>query len=373
MRPINSRKQKHVKGKWREFMSQFTKDHQNQTKQNQSGITRRRSLQIIGSVLLAPSALYAAQTKAFGTPPLNKIKQVSWQGIVLGSDASILLTTENETHAKTTIKKMLMEVKRLESYFSLYQNNSLINQLNKNGVYKSPPKEFKTLITEAVKYSKLSDGAFDPTIQPLFMAYKNLSNVNSSEDSARHPSVKEAINLINWKNIEITSNHIAFKIPQMAITLNGIAQGYITDRAVEILKANGFENTLVNFGEYVGTGSKHPEKNIEHGWNIQLGKTDTNETAPEIWNLKNNALAASSHGGYQFNGQTGLHHMLDPRTGSNQPAWRKIYVLAETATKADAASTALFASPPEQIKKLSEKLKLQKTLIIKSNGARLII
>ena len=297
-------------------MSQSAKDYQNQTKQNQSGITRRRSLHIIGSVLLAPSALYAAQTKAFGTPPLNKIKQVSWQGIVLGSDASILLTTENETHAKTTIKKMLMEVKRLESYFSLYQNNSLINQLNKNGVYKSPPKEFKTLITEAVKYSKLSDGAFDPTIQPLFMAYKNLSNVNSSEDSARHPSVKEAINLINWKNIEITSNHIAFKIPQMAITLNGIAQGYITDRAVEILKANGFENTLVNFGEYVGTGSKHPEKNIEHGWNIQLGKTDTNETAPEIWNLKNNALAASSHGGYQFNGQTGLHHMLDPRTGS---------------------------------------------------------
>ncbi|GAA6210827.1 FAD:protein FMN transferase [Hyphomicrobiales bacterium 4NK60-0047b] len=354
-------------------MNQFAKGHQKLTQPSRSHITRRRSLQIIGSALLAPSALYAAQTKANGPATGKRLKQVSWQGIVLGSDASILLTTENETHAKTTIKKMLLEVKRLESYFSLYQKNSLINQLNINGIYKSPPKEFKELITEAVKYSKLSDGAFDPTIQPLFMAYKNLNNVNRSEDSIPQPSVKEAINLINWKNIEIANNHIAFKVPQMAITLNGIAQGYITDKAVEILKANGFENTLVNFGEYVGSGSKHPQQNTEHGWNIQLGKTDANETAPEIWNLKNNALAASSHGGYQFNDPKGLHHMLDPRTGSNQPAWREIYVLAETATKADAASTALFASPPKQIKILVEKLKLQKTLIIKSNGARLTI
>ena len=352
-------------------MNQSEKDHQKLTRQNQSHITRRRSLKIIGSVLLAPSALYAAQTKADGSPTENSLKQVSWQGIVLGSDASIVLTTENEAHAKTTIKKMLMEVKRLESYFSLYQKNSLINQLNKNGIYKSPPKEFKELIVEAVKYSKLTDGAFDPTIQPLFMAYKNLNQKNTSMDRTVNPSVKEAMNLINWKNIEIANNHIAFKVPQMAITLNGIAQGYITDKAVEILNENGFENTLVNFGEYVGSGSKHPQQNNELGWNIQLGKTDVNQTDPEIWNLKNNALAASSHRGYQFKGLTGLHHMLDPRTGSNQSAWREIYVLAETATQADAASTALFASPPKQIKNLTEKLKLQKTLIIKANGARL--
>ncbi|MEP3475148.1 MAG: FAD:protein FMN transferase [Hyphomicrobiales bacterium] len=354
-------------------MNQPEKDRQKLTRQSQSAITRRRSLKIIGSVLLAPTALCSLQTKANGQPTENRLKQVSWQGIVLGSDVSIVLTTEKTVHAKKTIRKMLMEVKRLEGYFSLYQSNSLINQLNKNGIYKSPPKEFKELITEAVKYSKLSDGAFDPTIQPLFMAYKNLNNVKLSEDSIPHPSVKEAINLINWKNIEIANNHIAFKVPQMAITLNGIAQGYITDKAVEILKANGFKNTLVNFGEYVGSGSKNPQQNNEHGWNIQLGKTNTNETAPEIWNLKNNALAASSHNGYQFKGLTGLHHMLDPRTGSNQPAWREIYVLAETATKADAASTALFASPPGQLKKLSEKLKLQKTLIIKNNGAKLKI
>jgi|GEM_PF-300119 len=354
-------------------MSNSSNSNHNSALQSKSLMTRRRSLQIIGTAILAPSAFYSSASVANGSPIENQLKQISWQGIVLGANASIILNTTDEAHAKSTISKMLSEVKRLESYFSLYQKNSSINQLNENGVLNSPPKEFKTLISEAIHYSNLTDGAFDPTIQPLFMAYKNIDYSDKTTDIANHPSIKKAVHLINWKNIDISKSYISFKVPQMAITLNGIAQGYITDKAVEILKTNGFENTLVNFGEYHGIGSKLPEQNKENGWNIQLGKTNSEDKHAEIWNLKNNALAASSHNGYHFKGLNGLHHMLDPRTGKNQQAWREIYVLAKTATKADAASTALFASAPDKIEKISEKLNLQKTLFIKDNGAKLIL
>ena len=37
----------------------------------------------------------------------------------------------------------------------------------------------------------------------------------------------------------------------MSITLNGIAQGYITDKVTEILANFGISNTLVNMGEYI--------------------------------------------------------------------------------------------------------------------------
>ena len=39
----------------------------------------------------------------------------------------------------------------------------------------------------------------------------------------------------------------------MAITLNGIAQGYATDQIVSLLKKSGVHNALVNIGEYAAT------------------------------------------------------------------------------------------------------------------------
>lgn len=329
-----------------------------------NSITRRRSLQIIGSAFLVSSAaLSASQANEVQTSSEN-LKEINWQGIVLGANASITLYSDDEARAKQTIEKMLLEVKRLESYFSLYQNNSLINSLNKNGELTSPPAEFKDLITKAKNYARLTNGAFDPTIQPLFMAYKTVSKQTPIPSFINNETIKKAHRLIGWQNIAISNHKISFEKKNMAITLNGIAQGYITDKAVMILKANGFENTLINFGEYHGIGSKP----FQNNWKIQLGETKQKNKTRKTWSVKNNAIAASDKHGYTFNSENQLHHMLDPKTGANQKAWREIYVLAKNATRADAASTALFASPPEQIENIFNKLKLEKALLIKESG-----
>jgi len=330
---------------------------------NSKPITRRRCLTILGATLIAPSSLLPKPAQS------KPVQHITWHGILMGANASITLATKNETHAKATLTKLLEEVKKLESYFSLYQKNSLINQLNKQGTLENPPKEFKELIDQSQQFAKLTNGAFDPTIQPLFMAYKNLSSSIPKNALANHPSVKQARELINWQAITCEANKISFEKQGMGITLNGIAQGYITDKAVEILKANGFENTLVNFGEYHGLGSKTPNSN--KGWMIQLGQSTKINPNPELWPLQNNALAASSQNGYKFENVPSLHHMLDPKSGTNQTAWQEIYVLAKSATTADAASTALFASTPESVSKIAKSLKIPKALLIKSDGSKI--
>lgn len=329
-----------------------------------NSITRRRSLQIIGSAFLVPTATLSTAQANENLTNSDNLKEINWKGIVLGADASITLYSDDETSAKQTIEKMLHEVKRLESYFSLYQNNSLINSLNINGELTSPPAEFKDLIFKAKNYARLTNGAFDPTIQPLFMAYKTLAKQTPLPSFKNNETIKNAHRLIGWQNIAISNNKISFEKKHMAITLNGIAQGYITDKAIMILKSNGFENTLINFGEYHGIGSKP----FQNEWKIQLGETKQNNQTIKTWSLQNNAIAASDKHGYTFNSESQLHHMLDPKSGANQKAWREIYVLAKNATRADAASTALFASPPEQIENIFNKLKLEKALLIKESG-----
>ena len=51
----------------------------------------------------------------------------------------------------------------------------------------------------------------------------------------------------------------------MSITLNGIAQGYITDKVTELLASFGISNTLVNMGEYRALGSKNNGEDLKIG------------------------------------------------------------------------------------------------------------
>ncbi len=323
-------------------------------------ISRRRCLEIVAASAASAISLCAASSALAAT---NSMKKLSWQGVLLGADASITLYSEKEAEARKAIENMLQEVSRLEAYFSLYKQHSLISRLNKNGAIENPPGEFVELIGKAIEIAETTNGRFDPTIQPLFMAYKNLANKNHSADWAAHPDVISAITRISYKKVEASSKRIAFTQKGMGLTLNGIAQGYITDKAITILKQAGFENNLVNFGEYRGIGNKPDAK----GWNIRLGKT---KAAP-VWTLQNEALAASAHHGLILNRETGLHHLIDPKTGLNQPAWREIYVSANTAVDADAASTALFAATPADIEALIAALPIKRAYIIKKDGTLL--
>jgi len=338
-------------------------DHQVNPHQDtvQKKISRRRCLQIVAASCGAGLCLGAKPTISAALTS-NDLKTITWQGVLLGADASIILHTHKESAAKSLIVSLLKEVKRLEGYFSLYQDHSLIAQLNRSGTLSNPPLEFYELIRLSLETAALTKGRFDPTVQPLFMAYKALAAQQDGSVLAweKQDSVIHAKNLIGWRKVSANKSKIELTQSGMGLTLNGIAQGYITDRALDILAGGGLENSLVNFGEYHSLGSGLGKK----GWDIQLGKGDKRP----VWNLQNQALATSARDGLVFDKATGLHHLLDPQTGVNQIAWQEIYVCAKRAALADAASTALFAAPEHEVSSVFDQLDVQKALLIKHDG-----
>lgn len=75
------------------------------------------------------------------------------------------------------------------------------------------------------------------------------------------PSAEEvaaARQLVGWQGIEVEPSRLALARRGMAVTLNGIAQGYITDRVAEMLRGAGMGNVLVSLGETRALGP-HPE------------------------------------------------------------------------------------------------------------------
>ncbi len=118
----------------------------------------------------------------------------------------------------------------------------------------------------------------------------------------------------------------ALLAPGMAVTLNGIAQGYATDRVADLLRAHGLATVLVHLGETRITGRPEPRG----AWRIALPDGRIIELAGDA------ALATSSPDGTRFS--PCCHYLFDPTTGRSARD-------AVPVTLADALSTAAAIAP----------------------------
>ena len=71
------------------------------------------------------------------------------------------------------VERSLAEVRRLEAVFSLYREDSALVALNRHGVLVAPPADLVALLAECRRYWELTGGAFDPTVQALWMLYRD--------------------------------------------------------------------------------------------------------------------------------------------------------------------------------------------------------
>ena len=296
-------------------------------------VSRRKFLTIAASslsLLLPFDKLYASSTK-----------KVSWKGIALGAQSNMTLFHENKEYANESLKLCIDEIKRLEKIFSLFNKNSSISKLNKYGVLNNPPKEFLEVLNFAHKISENTKGAFDVTVQPLWLAHeKAFKSKGNSKNLKKY--IKTASKLVSYKNVIINNKEIRFKIKNMRITLNGIAQGFITDRITSILKQRGFENVLVDLGEMNSIGGHKDNRD----WNIAT----PNLKDVKYLSLNNQAMASSAGFGTKFNKK--YHHLFDTKTGSSANYINAVTVKAENAMLADALATSFCVMTKEESKKL---------------------
>ncbi|WP_193175320.1 FAD:protein FMN transferase [Oricola nitratireducens] len=292
-----------------------------------TSFNRRRFLQIAAAATLMPETAFAAG-KAF-----------RWHGTSLGARSSMFLVGVDQIRGREIAVRVQAEIDRLESIFSLYRADSAVRTLNERGRLEHPPSELLEVLSLCGALAAITDGAFDPTVQPVWRLYSECMR------RGREPSFAElaqACRSVGWSNVAYGPDEIGFEQPGMAITLNGIAQGYITDRIAEMLRAEGLSNLLIDMGEIAAAG--------EHGdgspW--QAGIADTKGRIVRRIQLRNRALATSAPSGTVLDPAGRVGHIFDPRTGIVAKRWNLISVSAPTAAIADGLSTGFCAlSRPE--------------------------
>lgn len=302
---------------------------------HRAAVSRRRVLRVLAA---APGFLLPGTAPARDEAPL-----VTWRGPVLGAAGEIVLHHPDRVAAERLLARALAETRRLEGLFSLWRTDSLLSELNRSGVLAAPPPDMVRLLSEALRAAELTGGVFDPTVQPVWRLYRSHFEMPGADpDGPPRAVLDEALSRVGHRHLRVGPDRVVLARRGMALTLNGIAQGYITDRVAEVLRAGGVAHTLVELGEVRAVGT-HPSG---RPWRAAL---EDPEAPGRLWggfDLADRALATSGDGGFVFDLAGRFTHLLDPRSGRSPRLHRAVSVLAPEAAVADALSTA-FALMPE--------------------------
>ncbi|MCB8820557.1 FAD:protein FMN transferase [Microvirga rosea] len=326
-------------------------------------LTRRR---IIG----ISAAAAGLSLISFGHRAKAEAHLVTWQGHAMGALATMQIHHHDRTTAERLIERSLAEVRRLEQIFSLYREDSVLSALNRQSTLVAPPPELVALLSECHRYSELTGGAFDPTVQALWVLYRDhFSKPSADPNGPPEAMIRKALGQTGFGGVLFDENRIAFRQRGMSLTFNGIAQGYATDRVVDILRANGISNSLIDMGETRALDAR-PD-----GTPWQVGLTDPSqpEKISETLETIDQAVATSGAYGFRFDPAGSFNHLLDPRTGTSSTLYRSVTVRMPTATAADALSTAFSLLPEADIRAIVGKIGKGDVHLTTSEGQRRVI
>lgn len=275
-------------------------------------LTRRRFIAI--SAALAPSLALANTGEHVET------------GMALGAQVTLRL---HHPDAPRLAGLAMQEIARLENIFSIYLPDSALSQLNRDGLLDAPPFELLECLSLAGAVHAASGGRFDPTVQPLWRAEAQARERGVPLSDTERAAARA---LVDWSGVSLSPDTITLR-PRMALTLNGIAQGYVADRVAALLTEQGMTRALIDTGEMVALP--------EGDWPVRFA-------AGGGTTLRNRALATSAPLGMTFGGDGVTSHILDPATGRPVlPVWSSVSVSAPSAALADALSTAVCLTRSE--------------------------
>lgn len=239
--------------------------------------------------------------------------------------------------SESAVKAAQNEINRLDKLLSVQNKNSEIFKLNQSKKM-TVSEDTLTLITRSKEIYTLTDGAFDISCEPLIREWGFYSGLENKVPSQK--AIETALEGVGAEHIKIKDSTVTLD-DNTSLDLGGIAKGYASHKAAEILKDNGVTSALMSLGGNVRAIGSKPDG---ESWSVAV--TDPDDNSKSIGTLKISDKAVVTSGGYQRyfeeNGQT-YHHIIDTKTGYPADSGLKsVTIVSDDDALADALSTALF-------------------------------
>lgn len=218
----------------------------------------------------------------------------------------------------------------------LYKSNE--TQYLPNGTQEE--QELYELICESVKFSEITGGGMDITIEPL----SSLWNFGDNEGKVpEKTALIEAAANVDYSKLMITDVGIDFN--GATIDCGAVAKGYVADRIKEFLEENGVDSGVINLGGNILCIGDKPS-----GETFVIGvKKPFSEEVLLGLNINDYSVVTSgTYERYFEVDETIYHHILNPDTGMPcENGLLSVTIIAESSFGCDALSTGCFVMGQE--------------------------
>ena len=248
--------------------------------------------------------------------------------LAFGTTVSIAAVHDDPAVAAAAIHDALEATRRVDRLMTVFRPESEVGRLNATGALDRPHPDLVRVLQFSKQLAAASGGAFDPTVQPLwllFVACRREGRLPSAGEIAR------ARALVDWTALDVSPRRVALGRPGMAITLNGVAQGYAADLALAALRARGIADALVETGETGAEGARQPGE----PWTIGIQHPRSPDAVLGAVAMDGRFVAVSGDYATPFSDDLRFHHVFDPRTGVSPTALSSVAVAAPTGIEAD--------------------------------------
>ena len=292
---------------------------------------------------------------------------------------SVRVVTEDHSseHKKELQEAVNSSLQRVNELMSTYLEDSDISKFNRfdSTEWMSIDIETVEVVERALEISKLTNGAFDPTVGPAV----NVWNFGPNKKEATLPSEEEIAELktvVGFETIEVRSDPpgIRKQNQKAQLDLSAIAKGYAVDRVARSLNQLGEKNFMVEVGGEVVTRGER----VGGGpWKVAVEKPDASVSASDLSDrihrvvaLSGKALATSGdyRNFFEVDGKR-YSHTIDPKTC--KPVDHNLAVasvVADDCVTADAIATAVMVMGPEQGSTLCKKFGYPLLTVVRSNS-----
>lgn len=284
--------------------------------------------------------------------------------LAFGTTVGIAVRHPDAALARRAIDAALADVRRIDGLMSIHQAGSQVFRLNRDRVLAEPDPHLLAVLDHARALSRLTHGAFDITVQPLWNAF-DAAAATTPAGLPTEAARLHARGLVGWTGVQAGRARVALARPGMAITLNGLAQGYAADLALAALRRHGVRHALVDTGEFgkLGQADGRP-------WTIGIRDPRHEDALAASLALDGRCVATSGDYACAFTPDCRHHHIFDPASGASPLELASVTVLAPTGLEADGLSTAFMVMGARRSHALAAHLPGVDLLVIGKDGRR---
>lgn len=301
-------------------------------------LLKQAGLAVLAGGLLAGGGWVVAKRHA-------NLWQVQRERSLMGTSVSITALADDAEGAGRAIVAAFTRMAATAAELTRFDATSPLARLNRDGRLAVVPPHLHAVLREARAISQLTEGTFDVTVLPELQYFETLRGV-ASLDARERATIARRDRLVDWRGLTIDATGARLARPGMAVTLDGIAKGYVVDQGIAALRGAGIEHAIIDAGGDTRTlcGSD-PNRH----WNVGIvDPRDTSQVAAVV-QVRNAALSTSGNYRVYFSTDRRLFHIVDPSTGYSPQDYSSVTVVAERSVQADGLSTGASSMPLPQL------------------------